>query len=58
MANVRDLERFFRIMKEYGMEQILFMGMYAAMKMRRCRFITELDGLFRAVDKMKEILMK
>ena len=53
---MRDMAGFFAVVRDCGMEHIVFFGMYFALRLWSFRFIRELDRLFRAVDEMKATL--
>ena len=56
MTTIRDMARFFRVVRDYGMEHVVFLRMYFALCMGSIRFISELDRLLRAVEEMKGTL--
>ena len=57
-ANQRDMVGFFRITRNCCTEQVVFLGMHAALNMGTRKFITDLDLPFKAVEDLKEILME
>ena len=56
MANIRDMAGFFRVVRDCGMEHVVLLSMYFALRMGSHRFIRELDLLFWAVEELKGTL--
>ena len=58
MANMRNIPKNFRVMRNCGMGHIMLLGMYFTLRMRSVRFIAELDRLFGVVEEMKGFLIE
>lgn len=56
MANIRDMAGFFAVVRDCGMEHVVLLRVYFALRMGSPRFIRKLDRLFKAVEELKGTL--
>ena len=55
---MRDMTGFFRVARHSGMEHVVLLGTYIALRIGSVRFIVELHRPLRAVEEMKGTLTK